>query len=335
MITPISLLLLLLGCKNDNDKGADLESAAILEVKAYTAGELDGLAAAALEIQGAAPNLNGWASGDGEVLEAPWRDARAAYERVEGAIAVLFPDLDVATDERYDGALALGPDEDLFDDEGFVGVHAIERIVWAGRHPAHVVAFEEGLPYYTVAAFPANEAEVAAFQDALCARLVTDTASMSSQFEPLALDAAAAFRGVIGSMEEQLEKVNLASTGEDESRYAQYTLGDMRGNLEGGVAIYAAFTPWLATLDGGEDIDAEITAGFARIDAAYDAIEGDAIPEVPATWNPDDPSEADLATPYGQLWLLLTEETDPEVSGALVERMLAAADLLGIPQLPE
>jgi hypothetical protein len=35
------------------------------------------------------------------------------------------------------------------------------------------------------------------------------------------------------------------------------------------------------------------------------------------------------------LWLLLSAETDPEQPGAMVERMVAAADLLGIPQLAE
>lgn len=330
-------LLLLIACKNDNDRPADLEAEAILAVKDYTASELDKLAAAAVSIQGAAPapDADGWTSAETAALEASWKDARASYERVEGAIAVLFPDLDVATDERYDGAIAEGPDEDLFDGEGFVGVHAVERVVWADRHPTWVVEFESGLPYYVPAAFPATEAETSAFRDELCQRLVDDAASMVDQFTPLALDAAAAFRGVIGSMSEQVEKVALASTGEDESRYAQYTLGDMRANLEGGVEIYAAFKPWLESLDGGSALDADIQAGFARLESAYAAVQGDAIPEVPETWNPDDPSEEDLATDYGQLWLLVSTEADPEVAGSLVERMGAAADLLGIPQLPE
>lgn len=336
-MTPAVLFALLIACKNDNDRPADLESQAVLDVKTYTAEQLGLLTGAAADLQGAAPeaDADGWTSAETATLEGHWVEARAAYERVEGAIAVLFPDLDVATDERYDGALAEGPDEDLFDDEGFVGVHAIERIVWADRHPAQVVTFEEGLPYYTPAAFPASEDEAAAFRELLCGRLVEDTAEMETLFEPLALDSAAAFRGVIGSMEEQLEKVALASTGEDESRYAQYTLGDMRANLDGGREIYLAFQPWLGEQEGGEALDAEILAGFDRVDAAYDAIQGDAVPEVPATWNPDAPSEEDLATAYGQLWQLVSEEADPEVEGSLTAAMGEAADLLGIPQLPE
>ncbi len=332
-------LLLLLACTttNDDDPPVDLEVQAILDVKAYTAHELDGLAAAAVALQlGApAPDADGWGAGETLDMERAWTDARMAYERVEGAIAALFPELDAATDGRYDGFIAEGPDADLFDGDHVTGVHAIERIVWADRHPALVVAFESSLPDYTPAAFPADATQAGAFKDALCQRLVDDTTDMRDQFEPLALDAPAAFRGVIGSMAEQYEKVALANSGEDESRYAQHTLGDMRANLEGGHGIYTAFLPWLVSLDGGEALDAEIMAGFGRLATGYAALDGNAIPEVPATWNPDAPSEADLATPYGQLFTLLSTEADPTIAGSLAERMTAAAELLGIPQLPE
>jgi iron uptake system component EfeO len=216
------MILVFLACANDNDKAADLEAEAILAVKAYTDAELGNLSAAALALQGAAPDpdADGWDAGETAAMEAAWVDARNAYERVEGAIAVLFPDLDAATDERYDGFIAEGPDSNLFDGEGVIGVHGIERIVWADRHPSWVVTFESALPNYSPAAFPATQAEADAFKNALCQRLVEDTATMESEFEPLALDSAAAFRGVIGSMAEQYEKVALASTGEDESRYA-------------------------------------------------------------------------------------------------------------------
>lgn len=323
------MIFLLLACTQDP---AALEADAILAVKDETQLQLEAFASAAAAIRDAAPA--DWSQADTADAEAAWREARVAYERVEGAIAVLFPDLDAATDERYDGFLADGPDDYLFDADGVRGVHAIERILWADRHPAYVIAFESGLPYYVPAAFPANDAEAADFRDSLCAQLVGDSETMRDQFAPVALDSAAALRGVIGSMAEQLEKVHLAASGEDESRYAQHTLGDMRANLAGGRATFDAFTPWLEALDGQPLID-DINAGFDRVDAAYGALGGDAIPAVPATWNPDDPSDADLATGYGQLWSLLNTEADPDAAGSLVERMGAAAELLGIPQIPE
>lgn len=334
------LLSLLFACSNDNDKATDPADQATLDVKAYVSQQLGELADAAVDLQGAAPapDADGWsADADPDAVDAmraQWKNARYGYETVEGAIAVLFPDYDHSTDARYDDYISEVEDTYLFDGEGVTGIHGIERILWSDQIPDSVVAFESGFPGYVAAAFPANEAEASDFTDGLCQRLVDDTAAMEAEFEPLALDHAAAFRGVIGSMAEQYEKVVLAATGEDESRYAQYTLSDMRGNLEGGAAIYAAFVPWLESIEGGAAVHAEIEAGFSRIDAAYGKITGDALPAVPADWNPDAPSDADLATPYGQLWSLLATEADPTISGSLVERMTAAADLLGIPQLP-
>lgn len=335
MTTSILAFFFLHACEPQT--ATDPETEAILAVKSYTTDELGVLAAAAAALQSAAPtpDADGWDSTEAAGIESAWKKARTSYEKVEGAIAVLFPELDAATDERYDGFISEAADDYLFDGDGVTGVHGIERIVWANRHPAWVVEFESALPGYTPAAFPATEAESLAFRDGLCQQLVDDTASMRDQFEPLALDSAAAFRGVIASVSEQIEKVNLASTGEDESRYAQFTLADMRANLDGGIATFDAFAPWIASVDGGPALSDEVYAGFDRVQAAYDAIEGDAIPLVPETWNPDAPSEADLATAYGQLWQVIWVEADPEIDGSLVERMGATADALGIPQIPE
>jgi iron uptake system component EfeO len=318
---------------------ANAEQRALDGVKAAVTTELAALASAAQALQAAAPtpDADGWSSAaDGALvleMKQRWRDARRSYERVEGAIAVLFPDLDASTDERYDGFLAEGADDDLFDGAGVTGVHAIERILFADEIPAKVTAFEAALPGYVAAAFPATEAQATAFRDGLCQRLVDDTAAMRDGFAPLALDTASAYRGVIGSIEEQIEKVMLAETGEDESRYAQFTLADMRANLEGGLAIFEAFDPMFDERGATSEHDL-VHEGFERIAAHYETLPGDAIPAVPPTWNPDTPSEADLATPYGQLFTLLTAETDPSSSSSLVAAMIAGADALGIPQLP-
>jgi iron uptake system component EfeO len=47
------------------------------------------------------------------------------------------------------------------------------------------------------------------------------------------------------------------------------------------------------------------------------------------------PSAEDLATPFGQLFTLVRDESDPDREGSTVSAMNAAADLLGIPQLPQ
>lgn len=159
---------------------------------------------------------------------------------------------------------------------------------------------------------------------------------MVDGFRPLALDNATAYRGVIGSILEQHEKVSFAGSGEDESRYAQATLLDMRANLDGGEEIFGFFEPLLESKgDEGTSVKNDVRARFGALRASYDDIDGDAIPEVPATWNPDAPSEADSNSPYGKLFLFIAAETDVEVPTSLVSRMLAGADLLEIPLLPE
>jgi len=138
---------------------------------------------------------------------------------------------------------------------------------------------------------------------------------------------------VIGSMEEQLEKTTFAATGEEESRYAKHTLADMRANLEGATATYAAFSPWLQA-KGETALDKEIVAGLARVKAGFDAVQGDSLPTPPSTWSSVNPSAADRETPFGKLYTLVENET-ALTGDAVVAKMTKAADVLGIPALPE
>jgi iron uptake system component EfeO len=318
----------------------DLDRQATRDIKAGIEADLALLNQAARDLQEAAPapDADGWnATQDAAAVERmreAWKRARMAYERIEGAIAVLFPEFDESIDARYDMFLAdRGADDNLFDGEGVTGMHAIERILWSDRIPENVVRFESSLPHYTPASFPTTEAQARDFRTALVQRLVDDTAEMQRQFMPLALDRRTAFRGVIGSLREQEEKVNLASTAEEESRYAQHTLADMRGNLEGGVRTIAAFRPRLAAA-GREDLANAIEAALTAMRAHYDALPGEAIPQVPAHWNPEAPSSEDLATDYGRLHTLLSQQSDPTHAGSVVKLMSQAAEVLGIPEQP-
>jgi iron uptake system component EfeO len=330
-------LLVLCACGADSEDKAP-EDQAVEGVKDYVAQEIEALHAAAVELQEAAPapDADGWnATADKpavDAMKAAWVKARASYERIEGAIAVLFGGLDVSTDARYDDFIAEAPDSNLFDGQGVTGVHAIERILWSNAIPASTLAFEEGLgDRYSPAAFPATLKEASDFKTGLAQRLVDDTAEMQAQFEPLALDLPTAYGGVLGSMLEQFEKVLLAESGEDESRYAQHTLADMRSNLQGGKAIFAAFAPLFeAKGDAGKALATQIDASFARVEAHYDDIHGDDIPEVPASWDPTQPSAADLETAYGKLFSLLKQETDTASAESLVSLMQAGAEETGI-----
>ena len=325
-------------CQND-DVG-DPQDEAVHETKRYVAAELEKLVSASEAMQAATPTPDddGWNYADDkaavEKLRAAWGDARDAYEHIEGSIAVLFAGLDISTDERYDGFIEGEADDDLFDDEGVTGMHGIERILWAGEHPKGVVEFEKALPGYKEAAFPETKAEASAFKTKLVKRLVDDVKDMRDQFKPLGLEPPTAFRGMIGSMNEQLEKVAAAASAEDESRYAQRTLDDMRANLEGAEAVYEAFRPWVLEASGA-DVDEKIEAGFASIRKAYAANKGAAIPAVPSGFDPDEPSADHLATPYGKLYELLTSETDIKEEDSLISLMSSAADDMGINEIEE
>jgi len=269
-------------------------------------------------------------------MKAAWIKARTAYEHVEGATAPVFSDLDASIDERYDGFLAdEGPDTDLFDDQGVTGLHAIERILYVDVTPAAVVAFEKSLPGYVAARFPATEQEASSFKNKLCARLVTDTASLLTQWTPKLIDVSGAFTGLIGLAKEQQEKVNKAATGEEESRYSQRTMADLRANLEGTRTIYGLFRNWLrsktATTPTGAQVDEAIEAGFTQLAGVYASVSGDAIPQPPATWSAETPSSADLATPFGTLYEAVRHAVDPKEPTSIVAQMNQGANLLGVP----
>ncbi len=311
-------------------------------------GDLEKLVRASQDLQRAAPTPQGrgWdAKEDAAAIAAmkdAWIRARTAYEHVEGALAPLFPDIDISIDARYDDFLAqLGPqgDQDLFDGHGVTGMHAIERILYSDVTPARVVTFEASLPGYAPAAFPATAAQAAEFKAELCGRLVADAVELETQWTPADIDAAIAFQGLISLMNEQREKVQKASTNEEESRYSQRTMADLRDNLSGTRVAYSFFQPWItskaspgAPSRDGRAIDGAIEAGFAELDHAYGRVSGDSIPQPPATWSAEMPSPADLHTPFGQLYTVVDTAVDPNAKGSVVGEMNDAASVLGFPE---
>ncbi len=268
-------------------------------------------------------------------MRAAWIRARTAYEHIEGALAPLFPDIDTAIDARYDDFLAdltaQGGDAYLFDDAGVTGMHAVERILFSDTIPARVTEFEKSLPGYVAAAIPATAQEAADFKNKLCSKLVADTKTLLGEWTPAKIDVAVAYSGLVSLVEEQREKVVKAATGEEESRYAQRTMTDLRDNLAGTKTVYAIFQPWLLTkTNGGADLDRAVLTGLAALETAYAGVAGDAIPEPPATWSAENPSAADLATPFGQLYSSVTLQVDRANTGSVVARLDEAGNVLGL-----
>lgn len=283
-----------------------------------------------------APTDRGWnAALDGAALTTSrnhWYDARSAYERIEGAVAPLFPDVDRSIDARYDDFLAdLGAagDPDPFDGKGVTGMHAVERILFSDVTPARVVTFESTIPGYLPARFPETASEAAEMKTGLVGTLVTDVTSLRDQWTPVHIHPFIALQGLTALMNEQAEKVRKAASNEEESRYAQRTLTDIRDNLEGTRAAFAVFEPWVSSKDGGADLVTDVHAGFDALGTAYSAVNGDAFPEPPQTWSSEAPSPADLETPFGRLFTAVSAAVDPKDPKSVVSTMADAATLLG------
>jgi iron uptake system component EfeO len=301
--------------------------------------DLDALLQAAKDIQAAAPTPmgRGWDPMlDAQAItamKAAWVRGRDAYEHEEGAIAPLFPDIDYSIDARYDDfmtqLLNQGGDKYLFDGDGVTGMHAIERILFSQDAPAFVAAFESKLPGYVAAAYPSTDVEAADFKNKLCAQLITDVTKLHDQWAPAQIKIEVAYRGLTLLMTEQREKVSKAASTEEESRYAQRTMADMRDNLEGTKAVYTIFQPWLQSKPDGKAIDAKIVAGFDALAKTYSSVQGDAIPQPPATWSTINPSPADLMTPFGQLYTQVRAAVDPNADGSIVFEMNLAGAQFG------
>ena len=309
-----------------------------------------GLESAAKDLQAAAPTPpdRGWdATLDADAIakmKQSWTEARSSYENVEGALASLFPGIDASLDARYDDFLtqlaAEGGDPNLFDDAGVTGMHAVERIVYSDVIPQHVIDFEASLPGYSPAAFPADAAQAAEMKGKLCAKLILDATTLEDQWTPANIHVAIAYQGLVSLVNEQREKVQKASSDEEESRYSQRTMADLRDNLAGTKTAYALFQPWLLSkTDSGDPtkdgptIDGKSQKGLEELETAYAAVDGDAIPQPPATWSAENPSAADLATPFGKLYSVVEEAVDPANTESVVAQMDLAAAALGFPQL--
>jgi iron uptake system component EfeO len=337
---PFVLIAALAACGTDKTD-ADYNAEVVASMHDSIGADLAALVQAARDLQTAAPTHAWSATADAAAITAmrdAWKRTRIAYEHVEGATAPIFGNLDVTMDARYDDYLnATGPagDQNLFDATGVTGMHGIERILYAPTIRTEVIDFESMLPGYKAAAYPATDPEAVSFKTVLVGKLIDDAISLHDQWQPAAIDIGAAYQGLVGLMNEQKEKVNLAATGEEESRYANLTLFDLRNNLEGTTRVYALFRAWIQSRPGGGDSDTKISARFTALSTLYASMPGDALPAVPDSWSSDQPSAADLATPFGMLWKTVREDVDPGKDGSVVSEMNKIAVLLGFPQFVE
>jgi iron uptake system component EfeO len=343
---PFISSLALAACSADaGDAGpktdADYEAQVVHGMHGSLLGDIDALHDAAVKLAAVAPDHAWDEDADAAAIGAmknAWIAARSAYEQSEGALAPLFPDIDAAIDARYDDLLEkLGPDgdQDLFDGQGVTGMHAIERILYAPVTPQNVKDSEATLEGYKAAAWPATDDEANEFKTELCAELVTDTQRLKDQWAPSSIDLQGSYDGLTALMNEQREKVNKAATAEEESRYSQRTMADIRDNLAGTEKVYGLFRSWLATKTDGKTIDSDVQTAFGELATAYGQVAGDAFPPLPDDWSSEDPPADALATPFGQLYTAVQTAVDPNRPGSAVDGMNRAASALGFAEFSE
>jgi iron uptake system component EfeO len=319
--------------KTDADYRADIVAAmhdSIID-------DLDAMIVAARNLQAAAPNRAWNATRDADAIRdmhEAWKRLRRAWEHIEGAIGALFPELDEQVDGRYEELLGSG-DGNPFDDLGVIGMHAIERILYSRSIRPEVVSFESALPGYKEAAYPATDDEAVAFRTELVQLLIDDVTALRKQWQPAVIDIGTAYHGLAGLMSEQKEKVELAITGEEESRYANITLFDLRCNLEGTQKVYGLFRDWIHSKTSGPNSDTALREKFLELETLYQLTGDDALPAAPEDWRPGAPTPANLATPFGTLWKSVREQVDPHNSGSVVYEMNQIATLLDLPTFVE
>jgi iron uptake system component EfeO len=323
------------------------------DMHTLVAGETTKLKSAAEALCAAAPDdAAGWDDTAAlDAMKAAWVETRGPYERIEGLVAPLFSDIDAAIDERYDGFVAVGagqtpvPDPNLFDGQVVTGMHAIERILYHLNAPEALGEEEASLGAgYTAPAYPETDEEATDFKTKLCGQLVLDTGKLVDEWAALkrpdgtlSFDLGAAYQGLLDLVGEQGEKINNAATQLDESRYSKRTLADLRQNLTGVKNAYNFVAPLIKARPNASDpehdgvaIDARIVASFGRLEAAYAAVSGDAIPTAPDDWQAQEPTPANLMTDFGKFFKSVSDEIDPSNEDSAAHGLEEAAEILGI-----
>lgn len=324
----------LAACSDKTD--ADFRADVSVSIHASISQDLADLAQATRSLQAMAPNRAWNPVTDAAAItdmKNAWKNARIAWERVEGAIAPTFAGFNAAMDARYEDfltGLAPSGDDNLFDGTGVVGMHAIERILFATEIRPEIVTFESGLPGYKPAAYPATDNDAIAFKTQLVQRLIDDTTTLIDAWQPEDVDIGAAYMGLVGLMHEQQEKVNLAVSGEEESRYANVTLFDLRNNLDGTQKVYALFRDWIRSKSSAESSDQQIRDKFIFLMDSYKS--GDSLPDIPKDWSPEHPTQDNLRTDFGTLWQNIRTSVDVNTHGSVVFEMNRVAVALGFPE---
>lgn len=261
-------------------------------------------------------------------MKVSWKWARSGYQQSKAPLSHQFPDTVARLDARYEDH-SEQVSHDAFTGYAWSGLHAIERILWAGEIPTQVIEFESTLPGYVPASWPVTGQDAAQFERTLCVDLADDLAHLKGHWAVVTLQVDAVFLALASSMSEPRQELLKSVSGADASRYSQRTLADLRDALAGVRKTYEPYRKYLRSKSGGAKVDTKILAGLDALGSAYAEVPGDTFPGAPTTWSSENPSADDLATPFGKLYQAVDRATDPDDTKSLVYQLNLAKDLLG------
>ncbi len=345
----VTLLPVLVACSSDPEPkpkpAPDAKKAVALAVRDAIVASLADTKRAATDLATLAPTPagRGWnAKDDAQAVAAmrdAWRRMRASFALYSAATGVLFPDTLRSLDVSYDQALG-GGDPDPFDDRGVIGMHAVERILFADVIPAQVTDFEKTLPSYAPASFPTNDKQAADFKTKLCAKMVADVTSLADEWASVDLDFGGAYLLIVTLLQAQRLEMDDALVKKEESRYAQTSLAELRANLDGTQRAYGLFKPLLVektSADPKQDGIAKsktVEAAFGGLAAVYAGAPGDALPPLPPKLAATGMLKADeLDTPFGKVYRGVLAAADRSSDGSLADELNDMIEILGFPEL--
>lgn len=330
----IAVASVLAGCATADKSDEQYREDVVASIHDSINSDLLDLVSALHNLQANAPTV-AWREAPASIalMQEDWTRARTAWEHVEGAVTALVSGVDMELDARYEDLAPMASkdgDQNPFDDVGFIGMHAVERILFSRTIREEVITFESKLNGYKPAAYPANDDEAVLFKFVLVQALIDAAEHLDKNWQPAMIDVGAAYQGLVGLMNEQTEKVVLAVNHQEESRYANITLFDLQHNVEGTQKVFGLFREWIHSRPAGSKSDIAVKQKLEALADLYKA-NGDSLPAAPQDWA-DDPTPANLATPFGAFWKTVHDSVDPASHGSVVFEMNQVAGLLGLPK---
>jgi iron uptake system component EfeO len=195
-----------------------------------------------------------YAGGDDDAARAAFPQVRAFYERIE-PVAESLGDLDPRIDYREVDAVAEGLE--------WTGFHRIEKDLWV---PAQDALNADGETPAWQDWAPSTPAERADFADALAA----DVAELNEYVHGTDFQDALDEQGIAGISNGAIALLDEVATGKisgEEDWWSGTDLWDFAANVEGSKMAYSLVRDFaLAAGDDGEDLVAQIDAGYADLE---------------------------------------------------------------------